>query len=162
MTGSPAPEVPRRAVFLDRDGVLNRAVMRGGRPFSPASAEETELLEGVEAACRALKAAGFLLICVTNQPDIARRTRTRAEVEAINEKLKSALGLDDVRMCPHDDGDGCACRKPKPGLLLDAARANPVHIGSPKMPYSICFNRKFVIANESICSGFALRILIWT
>lgn len=133
MTGSPAPEVPRRAVFLDRDGVLNRAVMRGGRPFSPASAEETELLEGVEAACRALKAAGFLLICVTNQPDIARRTRTRAEVEAINEKLKSALGLDDVRMCPHDDGDGCACRKPKPGLLLDAARDFDIDLKSSIM-----------------------------
>jgi len=92
-----------------------------------------ELIEGVEAACQALKAAGFLLICVTNQPDIARRTRTRAEVEAINEKLKSALGLDDVRMCPHDDGDGCACRKPKPGLLLDAAKDFDIDLKSSIM-----------------------------
>ncbi len=91
------------------------------------------MIEGVEAACQALKAAGFLLICVTNQPDIARRTRTRAEVEAINEKIKAALGLDDIRMCPHDDGDGCACRKPKPGLLLDAAKDFDIDLKSSIM-----------------------------
>jgi D-glycero-D-manno-heptose 1,7-bisphosphate phosphatase len=115
------PAAPRRAVFLDRDGVLNEAVVVGGRPHPPDSVADLVLTPGVEEACAELRGAGFLLIVVTNQPDIARRTRDRATVDAINDELCRRLGLDDVLVCPHDDEDGCPCRKPRPGLLLEAA-----------------------------------------
>jgi D-glycero-D-manno-heptose 1,7-bisphosphate phosphatase len=111
----------RRAVFLDRDGVLNEAVVVRGKPFPPDSVADLVLTPGVEAACAALREAGYLLIMVTNQPDIARGTRDRAAVDAINDALRRRLTLDDVLVCPHDDDDGCTCRKPRPGLILDAA-----------------------------------------
>jgi D-glycero-D-manno-heptose 1,7-bisphosphate phosphatase len=111
----------RRAVFLDRDGVLNRPLVIDGRPYPPRCPEETELLPGVEDACRMLLEAGALLICVTNQPELARGTQKPDAVAAINDRLRAALGLHDVRVCPHDDSDGCSCRKPRPGLLTAAA-----------------------------------------
>lgn len=117
---SPTPS-GRPAVFLDRDGVLNEAVVVGGRPFPPDSVADLVLTPGVEDACAALRGAGFLLIMVTNQPDIARRTRDRAVVDAINDELRRRLGLDGVLVCAHDDGDGCGCRKPRPGMILEAA-----------------------------------------
>jgi D-glycero-D-manno-heptose 1,7-bisphosphate phosphatase len=108
------------AVFLDRDGVINRAIVRDGKPYPPASAEELEILPGVPEALQRLRAAGYALIVVTNQPDIARGTTTLAAVEAIAAKLRRELPLDEIRTCPHDNADGCECRKPKPGLLLQA------------------------------------------
>ncbi len=119
MTGEAA--ALRSAVFLDRDGVLNEPVVVEGRPHPPDSAAGVVLTPGVEEACAALRRAGFLLIVVTNQPDVARGTQDRATVDAINDRLRQHLDLDDVLVCPHDDGDGCACRKPSPGLLLEAA-----------------------------------------
>ena len=112
----------RRAVFLDRDGVLNQAVLRGGRPYPPASLAELTLLPGVRDACRALHQAGYLLVMVTNQPDIGRGTQTREAVDQMNAKLQHELQLDAIEVCPHDDADTCACRKPQPGLLTRAAR----------------------------------------
>jgi D-glycero-D-manno-heptose 1,7-bisphosphate phosphatase len=114
--------VRRRAVFLDRDGVLNDAVIVDGRPYPPADASALRILPGVRQACRILREAGFTLIAVTNQPDIARGTRRVEDVEAINDVLRSVLNLDDVLFCPHDDVDGCDCRKPRPGMILEAAR----------------------------------------
>jgi D-glycero-D-manno-heptose 1,7-bisphosphate phosphatase len=111
------------AVFLDRDGVLNAAVVRGGKPFPPQSEAELQILPGVEEACAQLRGAGLRLIVVSNQPDIGRGTQTRVEVDRINMVLRDRLRLDDVRICPHDDSDGCACRKPAPGLILEASRA---------------------------------------
>jgi len=112
----------RQAVFLDRDGVVNRAIVRKGRPYPPLSLVELEILPGVAEACTVLHEAGFLLIVVTNQPDVARGTQRREVVEAMNRALCSWLPLDDVRVCYHDDADHCPCRKPEPGLLLEAAR----------------------------------------
>ena len=109
----------RRAVFLDRDGVLNRCLVRDGKPYPPASPEETEILPGVPEALAQLRAAGFLLIVVTNQPDVARGTQRREVVEAINERLRAALPLDEILVC-YDDGDSPR-RKPNPGMLLEAA-----------------------------------------
>lgn len=115
-------EVTRRAVFLDRDGVLNASVVRNGKPYPPDSIAELVVLPGVPEALADLKRAGFALIVVTNQPDVARGTQTRAAIDAIHAWLQAELPLDAVYACFHDDGDGCACRKPAPGLLLDAAR----------------------------------------
>jgi len=123
----------RRAVFLDRDGVVNRAVLRDGKPHPPASLAELRVLPGVREACRMLRDAGFALILITNQPDIARGTATSARVEEINGRLQRYLGLDDVRMCPHDDATRCTCRKPQPGLLLDAARKWNIDLRSSYM-----------------------------
>ena len=111
----------RRAVFLDRDGVLNRSVVRDGTPEPPRGRDDVEILPGVPRACAELRAAGFALVVVTNQPEIARGTLTRQAVDAINSVLSASLRLDEIVVCPHDDGDGCDCRKPRPGMLLDAA-----------------------------------------
>lgn len=122
-----------RAVFLDRDGVLNRAVVRGGRPHPPDDLAAVEVLPGAAEACATLRGAGFLLIVITNQPDIARGTRTRADVDSINQRLSELLRLDEIRVCPHDDQDGCECRKPSPGLLLAAARDRGIDLGRSVM-----------------------------
>jgi len=123
----------RPAVFLDRDGVLNQPLVRDGVPHPPASVADLVLAPGAEAACRALRRAGLLLIVVTNQPDLARGTAEREVVDAINDRLRRDLRLDDVFVCAHDDADGCACRKPLPGLLLDAARRWNVRLGGSVM-----------------------------
>jgi D-glycero-D-manno-heptose 1,7-bisphosphate phosphatase len=109
-------------VFLDRDGVLNEPLIVGGLPIPPDSVDDLVVTAGAEEACQTLSKAGFLLIMVTNQPDIARGTRDRESVDAINRELRRRLRLDDVLVCPHDDSEDCACRKPRPGMILEAAR----------------------------------------
>ena len=115
-------EMMRPAVFLDRDGVISRPTLREGKPYPPHSLAELELLPGVQEALRALKAGGYCLVVVTNQPDIARGTALRTVVDSMNDWLKSILPLDAVLTCPHDDDDQCQCRKPLPGLITQAAR----------------------------------------
>jgi D-glycero-D-manno-heptose 1,7-bisphosphate phosphatase len=112
-----------RAVFLDRDGVINRAVVRGGKPYPPATVEEFELLPGVEEACATLKGMGFLLVVATNQPDVGRGTQTKEDVEAMHATMRSRLPIDQVEVC-YDPGQGIPSdfRKPAPGMLLRAAR----------------------------------------
>lgn len=112
-----------RAVFLDRDGVINRAFVRNGLPYPPAGLSELEILPGVlEALLRLKRNAGFRLIVVTNQPDVARGTQMREMVEAMHQFLSEHLPIDEFRVCYHDDQDQCDCRKPAPGMLLEAAR----------------------------------------
>lgn len=112
----------RRAVFLDRDGVINRAVVRDGKPFAPDALERLEILEGVEDALKALRAAGFLNVIVTNQPDVATGRQRRETVEEIHAHMIATLAIDAIKCCYHVDADDCPCRKPKPGMLLEAAR----------------------------------------
>ena len=115
----------KRAVFLDRDGVINRPIVRDGRPFPPMRVEEFELLPGVAEACARLKAAGFLLVVATNQPDVGRGTLARGTVEAMHAKMCAALPIDRVEVC-YDGGAAhgqpSEFRKPAPGMLLHAAR----------------------------------------
>jgi D-glycero-D-manno-heptose 1,7-bisphosphate phosphatase len=111
----------RRAVFLDRDGTLNYPVVREGRPYPPASLAEMELIPFAREVCANLRASGYLLILVTNQPDIARGSQTLSAVNEMNGWMQQELSLDDVWLCPHDSGDGCLCRKPSPGMLTQAA-----------------------------------------
>jgi D-glycero-D-manno-heptose 1,7-bisphosphate phosphatase len=122
-----------RAVFLDRDGVINRGVVREGKPFAPFSLEEFEILPGVPEALQSLRAAGYLLIVTTNQPDIARGHGSRAASDAIIAQMRRQLPLDDVMVCYHDDKDGCACRKPKPGMIIAAAVAHDVELAKSFM-----------------------------
>jgi D-glycero-D-manno-heptose 1,7-bisphosphate phosphatase len=114
-----------KAVFLDRDGVINRALIRDGQPYPPTSLAEFEILPGVAEACAHLKAAGYLLVVATNQPDVGRGTLPREVVEAIHHQMCRTLPIDRVEVCYHAGrgASDCACRKPKPGMLHDAARA---------------------------------------
>lgn len=111
----------RSAVFLDRDGVLNRALVRNGKPYAPRILSQFRLLPGAAAAVRDLKAAGFLVIVVTNQPDIGNGLVDPGTVEEMHSRLRAKLPLDDIKVCEHRQNEGCACRKPAPGMLLDAA-----------------------------------------
>jgi D-glycero-D-manno-heptose 1,7-bisphosphate phosphatase len=114
----------RRAVFLDRDGVINRPLIRAGQPYPPSSLDEFEILPGVPEACQILKKLGFLLVVATNQPDVGRGTLAREAVEFIHEWLLQLLPVDRVMTCFHGGaahGDPCSCRKPLPGMLLQAA-----------------------------------------
>jgi D-glycero-D-manno-heptose 1,7-bisphosphate phosphatase len=109
------------AVFLDRDGVVNRNIIRDGKPCAPRTLAQFRLLPGVKAATRALKEAGYPVIIVTNQPDIGNRFIAPAVVEAMHERLRAALAPAAIEICPHSQGDGCDCRKPNPGMLTRAA-----------------------------------------
>ena len=111
----------KAAVFFDRDGVLNKAVIKDGKPFPPADAESLVITPGAAERLNALKSRGFVLVCVTNQPDVARGGRTLSNVEEMNHKVRTHLPLDDLLTCFHDGSDNCDCRKPKPGMLLEAA-----------------------------------------
>lgn len=123
----------RRAVFLDRDGVINKAIVRDGKPYPPATLDELEILPGVSEALEKLHAANYLLIVVTNQPDVARGTASKEDVEQMNAYLGSKLLIDEFRTCYHDSGDGCNCRKPLPGALLDAARDHQIDLSKSFM-----------------------------
>jgi D-glycero-D-manno-heptose 1,7-bisphosphate phosphatase len=135
-----------RAVFLDRDGVINRAIVRDGRPFSPIRLEEFELLPDVADAIVRLKSAGYRLVVVTNQPDVATGAQQRAVVEAMHDRIRSELGIEDIKVCYHVDADNCHCRKPLPGMLLEAAT-----------DYSLDLRQSFVVGDRwrDISAGHA-------
>lgn len=124
-----APRALRPAVFLDRDGVLNAVALVAGRPLAPSSLENFSILPRAAEACRQLRAAGYFLVVVTNQPDLARGLQTREVVEAMHAALVQGVEVDEIMVCPHDDTDRCMCRKPQPGLLLSAASENGLDLG---------------------------------
>ena len=140
-------EASRAAVFLDRDGVLNRTVVTGGVPHPPQTVDEFELLPGVVQAVAQLIADGFLLPVITNQPDVARGTQTRSAVEQINAKLAAMLPVTEIFTCYHDGPDECDCRKPKAGLLIEAQKR-----------YNIDFGRSFLVGDRwsDIVAGAAV------
>jgi D-glycero-D-manno-heptose 1,7-bisphosphate phosphatase len=125
--------VTSRAAFLDRDGVINQAIVRDGKPYPPQTRKELVILPGVPEALARLRRAGYLTLVVTNQPDVARGAVAREVVDEINAALCEALALDAIYVCWHDDADRCNCRKPQPGLLLDAAREHDVDLGQSFM-----------------------------
>ena len=122
-----------KAVFLDRDGVLNRAIIKNGKPYPPATLDEFEIIEDVRAALAILKDLGFLLIGATNQPDVARGKTKKEFVETLNSILLKELPLLDIKVCYHDDLDHCDCRKPLPGLLLQAASEHNIDLTQSAM-----------------------------
>jgi len=112
----------RRAVFVDRDGVLIEAVMRSGRAGSARTSAEFHIDPQSSTAVQRLSHAGFAVVVISNQPDIGRGLVSPTEIEAQNTELQRILPVDGVYLCPHDGADGCHCRKPRPGMLVDAAR----------------------------------------
>lgn len=117
-----------RAVFLDRDGVLNRAIVRKGKPYPPQTLEEFSIDLETRPCLEDLRRAGFRLIVVTNQPDVARGTQSQAVVDSMHEHLRRELPLDDLFVCLHDDDSACLCRKPKPGLILAAQQKHEIDL----------------------------------
>jgi D-glycero-D-manno-heptose 1,7-bisphosphate phosphatase len=113
--------VETKAVFLDRDGVVNRAIVRDGKPYSPMTLEELEISPDVPDLLSMLHDAGFKLIIITNQPEVARGRLEIKTLDAIHNLIKKTLPIDDIKVCCHDNEDHCLCRKPAPGLFFDAA-----------------------------------------
>lgn len=135
-----------RAVFLDRDGVINRALVCDGKPYSPRVFGEFETLPGAKEVLSALKQKVFLIIVVTNQPDISRKLMDREELNKMDSSLKKELEVDDILVCPHDDKDNCRCRKPKPGMLIDASEKWNINL---KESYIIGDSWKDIMAGRS-------------
>lgn len=123
----------RPAIFLDRDGVLNEVLWRDGAPASPRRAADFRVSAAAAQAVRRLRSAGLPVFVVTNQPDLARGTLTGEEHERMLALLRAAVPVDDVAVCPHDDADACACRKPKPGMLEDLAARHGISLARSVM-----------------------------
>ena len=111
-----------RAVFLDRDGVINQALVRDGHPFSPVDLTEFFWVEHIKEVTLELKSLGYLLFCVTNQPDVGRGLQSREVVESFHTAILAELPIEKVFACYHDDRDQCSCRKPRPGLIVGAQK----------------------------------------
>lgn len=138
---------PRRAVFLDRDGVLNEALVRAGRAYAPVSLRDFRLVPGANREVARLRRADLLCIVFTNQPEVARGMLDMAILNRMHDHLRLATAVDDIFICPHDPEEGCSCHKPRPGMLLAAARQ-----------YGIDLRRSFVIGDRwrDIAAGRAV------
>ena len=110
----------KKAVFFDRDGVLNELISRNDGFYSPRSVEDFQLVPEAEDVINEIKSEGYLCIVVSNQPDVARGYLERSELDRMTQILSSTLDLDEVFYCLHDYSDNCNCRKPAPGLMLQA------------------------------------------
>jgi len=111
----------RRAVFLDRDGVLVDTFVRDNRAYAALTLEDFRVCEDSRAQVARLRAAGLLPIVFTNQPEVARGTLDPTVLERMHARLRADVSVADIFVCPHDDGSDCACRKPRPGMLHAAA-----------------------------------------
>jgi D-glycero-D-manno-heptose 1,7-bisphosphate phosphatase len=123
----------RQAVFLDRDGVLNKSFLVNGIPTGPSSLEQLQILPRVKEGLDSLRKSDFELVVVTNQPDVARGKISKQIVEAIHVNLEAELSINHFYTCYHDDEDDCPCRKPKSGLLKQAARELNLNLQSSFM-----------------------------
>lgn len=123
----------KKAIFLDRDGVLNETIFRMGKPRAPYTLEEFSLIEGVTEAISAFRDQGYLLIVVTNQPDVARGWVSREAVDQMNQRVFELLRPDEIKACFHTEKDHCTCRKPRPGMLLEAAQKWDIDLGASFM-----------------------------
>ena len=127
----------KKAVFLDRDGVINKAFINDGLPKSPNSLNELKILPGVKESILRLKELDFICLVVTNQPDVPRGKINKNIVVEMNNFLKKEIELDDIFVCYHDDKDNCNCRKPKPGLLLQARKK-----------WNVDFKKSFIVGDR--------------
>jgi D-glycero-D-manno-heptose 1,7-bisphosphate phosphatase len=127
------PALHRRAIFLDRDGVLIRTFVSEGVPHPPRDLSQVSILPGVKEALLGLREHHFRLLVVTNQPDVARGTQSRQTVEQINDYLMEHLALDGIYTCYHDTPDRCECRKPRPGMLVRGAAEHDVKLSDSFM-----------------------------
>jgi D-glycero-D-manno-heptose 1,7-bisphosphate phosphatase len=144
-----------RAVFLDRDGVINKVIMRKGKVSSPWKLEEFEIFPDVKECLEAFKEMGFLNIVFTNQPDISRGNLKIEDLEKMHKLISETLPVDEIKFCPHDDKDNCSCRKPKPGLMLEAVKKWSINL---EKSYLIGDNWKDIgVGKAAGCKAFLLR-----
>jgi len=113
---------------VDRDGVLVRPVMRDGLACAPMRWEDFEVLPGAAEGAALLRSAGYLVVVVTNQPEVRRGRLPAGLLEAFHSRLRESVPVDDILACVHDDRDDCACRKPRPGMMLEAARRHSIDL----------------------------------
>lgn len=111
-----------KAVFLDRDGVINRSLVLNGKPFAPTNLNDFQILPGVSDSLFSLKASGYLTVVVTNQPDLSTGKQTWESLNEIHAYLNSQCHIDMVKVCSHVSEDRCSCRKPNPGMLVEASK----------------------------------------
>ena len=136
----------KKAVFLDRDGVLNHSEVVDGKPYAPRKLDEFIIENEAYESTKLLSQAGFLLIVVTNQPDVGNGLVTHEIVQAMNQKLMEELPLDDIKVCFHSQSEKCSCRKPKPGMIKTAA-----------LEFNIDLEKSYMIGDRwsDICAGRA-------
>ena len=127
----------RKAIFLDRDGTLNKAYIKNGLPISPSSLNKFKIIKGVKKSINRLKKLNFLCILITNQPDVFRGKISKKTVVKMNSYIKKKIKLDDMFVCYHDNEHNCSCRKPKPGLLVKASKK-----------WKIDLNKSFMIGDR--------------
>jgi D-glycero-D-manno-heptose 1,7-bisphosphate phosphatase len=145
----------KKAVFLDKDGILNNVVFRENQPASPRTPSEFSIIDDAIEPVQRIKEAGFLTIVVTNQPDISRGLMQWDDLYPMLDDLKEHFPLDDVCICAHDDKDACPCRKPKPGLLTEAAKKWGIDL---KKSYLIGDGKKDVLAAKAAgCKAVKLK-----
>ena len=118
----------KKAVFLDRDGVVSRAVVINNRPFSIRRASDLQILDEVNEALGIFGKLALIPIIISNQPDVARGLLSQLEHEKIESKIVTLTGISKIYTCTHDEKDNCFCRKPKPGLILKAAEDHDIDI----------------------------------
>jgi D-glycero-D-manno-heptose 1,7-bisphosphate phosphatase len=148
-------KITQAAIFLDRDGVINEAIIRDNCAYSPRTREEFVLCPNVGIAISRFKNAGFKVIVFTNQPDIARGLLQQSDLEWMHERIKNVAMVDDIVYCPHDDQDHCDCRKPKPGMIVQSARKWGINI---RNSYVIGDSAKDICAAENCgCTGILIR-----
>ena len=111
----------KQAVFIERDGILNEVRVGPKNPIQPLAFEEFKLRPGAVGPLKKLKAAGFVLVVTTNQPGLSRGYQSRRELDLMHAMVRRMFPVDDILVCPHDEGDHCPCRKPRAGLLVEAA-----------------------------------------
>jgi len=109
-------------IFLDRDGVINEPVIVDNKPYPPKSVKDLVISESSKKAIKLLQKNYYEIIVVTNQPDVARGKTTKESVKKINQRISEICKINHFRVCFHDDVDKCSCRKPKPGLLIEASK----------------------------------------
>jgi D-glycero-D-manno-heptose 1,7-bisphosphate phosphatase len=126
-------EVVRKAVFLDRDGVLAVPKFRDGRSFAVRALAEFRLYDDAEPSVNALVDAGWTVVVATNQPDIANGLVSAGTVEAMHDIVRSRMPVASVETCPHNREANCDCRKPKPGLLVRAAERHGIDLAASYM-----------------------------
>ncbi len=127
----------KTAIFIERDGILNLPCLERQNQVAPVTLQQFQVNQAAIPTLKDLKASGFILIATTNQPGISRGTVSRRELDRMHDLLRSSFPLDEILVCPHDESDGCPCRKPQPGLLTEAA-----------FKWHIDLERSFVISDK--------------
>jgi D-glycero-D-manno-heptose 1,7-bisphosphate phosphatase len=124
-------------VFIERDGVLNKVRLERQHQMSPLTSAEFKVNQEAAPLLKKLKAVGLVIIATTNQPGLSDGRLSRRELDRMHEVLRCALPLDDIIVCPHSETDRCSCRKPKPGLLIEA-----------KFKWHLDMDRSFAISDK--------------